>query len=87
MSEPSPAQANTFHIFHALFKKADGCGRLELPYFNVENWQYYGFHLLQFEKTTFEDGKVFFDRKEVTKEELIKLMSFESEVIKIIARN
>ena len=87
MAEPTKVQSNTFHIFHALFKKADGCGRLELPYLNVENWQYYGFHLLQFEGTTFENGKVFFDRKEVTQDEFIKLMSFESENIKIIARN
>jgi len=36
--------------------------------------KYRGFHLLVFEKTSPEDGKVFLDRKEVTKEELLKFL-------------
>lgn len=38
---------------------------------------YKGFHLLVFEKTNPEDGKIFLDRKEVTKEDLIKFLRFE----------
>lgn len=41
-----------------------------------EGWQYLGFHLLQFEKTFFHDGKVFFDGKEKTEAEIIDLLSF-----------
>ena len=41
-------------------------------------WQekYRGFHLLVFEKTSPEDGKVWLDKKEISKGELIKFLSF-----------
>lgn len=38
-------------------------------------WKYCGFHLVQFEKTTFEDGRTYFDRNEVTEQELIIQLS------------
>jgi len=41
-----------------------------------ENWQYLGFHLIQFENTCFKDGKSFFDYKEITENELIKKLNF-----------
>jgi hypothetical protein len=36
-----------------------------------------GSHLLQFENTTAEDGRIFWDREEVTLEELARIMSFQ----------
>lgn len=38
---------------------------------------YKGFHLLAFENTSPEDGKIFLDRKEITKADLIKFLRFE----------
>ncbi len=38
--------------------------------------QYYGLHLVTFQNTTFEDGKVYFDRQPVTEEELARILSF-----------
>jgi hypothetical protein len=37
---------------------------------------YEGFHLLQFERTSPEDGRIWWDEKEITKEELLQLLSF-----------
>lgn len=39
---------------------------------------YKGFHFLQFEKTSPEDGKIFWDKKEITKEDLIKILCFDN---------
>ena len=41
-----------------------------------DNWQYYGFHLIQFEKTNFSDGKCLLDNKEINEDELIEFLSF-----------
>jgi hypothetical protein len=40
-----------------------------------KDWQYLGFHLIKFEKQFFE-GKVFFDNREISENELIKILSF-----------
>jgi len=40
-------------------------------------WIFEGFKPLIFEKTTFKDGRVFFDGKEVTEEELIRILRLE----------
>lgn len=37
---------------------------------------YYGFHLIQFEQTNPEDGKIYLDRKEITKEQLLDFLQF-----------
>ena len=39
---------------------------------------YKGIHLLQFEKTNPADGKIYLDRKEITKDELVNFLSFKS---------
>jgi len=41
---------------------------------------YKGVHLLVFENTNPEDGKIFWDKKEITKEQLIKILQFEEDV-------
>ena len=38
---------------------------------------YYGLHLVTFANTTFENGAVYFDRDQVTEEELAALLSFD----------
>jgi hypothetical protein len=38
---------------------------------------YKGFYILQFENTNPDDGKIFLDEKEITKEQLIKFLKFE----------
>lgn len=38
-------------------------------------WIFEGIHLLQFEGYSFDDGKVYFDNKEITEQELIKILS------------
>lgn len=41
------------------------------------NVRFYGVHLLQFERTNPEDGKIFWDRKEIDKGTLIGLLAME----------
>ena len=41
-----------------------------------EGYQNLGFHLVTFEKSGFNDGKVFFDKKEVNEQELKQILSF-----------
>jgi len=41
-----------------------------------QDWQYLGFHVITFQNTNFVDGKVFFDGKTITEQELIKKLSF-----------
>ena len=38
-------------------------------------WKYEGFYLIQFEKTSFEDGKCFLNYKEISEADLIKKLS------------
>jgi len=59
MSEPAKFQHYIFQQLHNAFK-------------NDSN--YLGFHLLQFEKTSPEDGRIYWDKKEITKEKLIELL-------------
>jgi hypothetical protein len=40
-----------------------------------EDWEYLGFHVIQFEKTGFHDGKCYFDNVEILETELIKKLS------------
>ena len=40
-----------------------------------KDWQYLGFHLIQFEKTSFEDGNCYLDYKLITEEKLISFLS------------
>lgn len=41
----------------------------------TEDWEYKGFHLITFENTSFEDGKCYYDTKEITEIDLIKKLS------------
>ena len=43
----------------------------------ADGWVYKGVHLLQFEKSSFEDGKVYLNKEEITEQELIKFLNFE----------
>jgi hypothetical protein len=38
---------------------------------------YKGFYILQFENTSPDDGKIFLNEKEITKEQLLKFLKFE----------
>lgn len=85
LSEPSQCQRITYHFLHGLIIGCNG-KPIEIPSLGkIENWTYYGLHLLQFENSSFEDGKAFFDRKEVTKAELVKIFNFDSDRLKIYA--
>lgn len=41
-----------------------------------DTWTYYGFHLIQFENSSFLDGKCYLDKKEIQEKELIDFLSF-----------
>ena len=44
----------------------------------VDNdWQYYGFHVITFENTFFNDGKTYLDGVEKTENEIKKFLSFD----------
>ena len=59
-------QSKIFQILHNTFKS---------------NLDYCGFHLIQFEKTGPEDGKIFWDNKEINKETLKRFLSFKQEQV------
>lgn len=40
-----------------------------------KDWVFRGYHLIQFEKTGFNDGRCFLDDKEITEQELINFLS------------
>jgi len=42
-----------------------------------DGWNYYGYHLITFEGDTFENGKVYLNKKETTEKELIDFLSLE----------
>lgn len=78
MAKPSTVQSFTYQILDHCFIKSNGDritlqGRDKPVSFQLK---YQGYHLLQFEKTTFEDGRVYFDNKEVTEKDLIDILSF-----------
>lgn len=60
--------------FHILIKNILNPALFE--YCPKENVTYLGYHLICFENTGPEDGKIYFDRKLITKEELIKKLTF-----------
>lgn len=84
MAELKPNQKRSYNFIHKCIISHNG----KLMCFDkkLENWIYYGVHLLQFENTTFEDGKAYFDRKEVTKAEFIRICNFDSNKLKIYAQ-
>lgn len=47
--------------------------------------RYKGFHIIQFENTSPDDGKIVLDSKEITKEQLIKFLSFEPLILAPVA--
>ena len=57
--------------------------RWQCQLFDLLDWcakthpKYRGFHIVQFEKTSPDDGKIFLDNKEVTRDQLITLLRFE----------
>jgi len=55
-----------------LFKQIDKWIRKSID----AEWEYLGFHLIQFENTYFDDGKVYFDRKESNEKAIKKALSF-----------
>lgn len=66
MSELRPAQWDMIELVHHCCKS------------NEANWEkYQGFHLLQFERTNPDDGRIFWDKQEISKQQLIRLLSFE----------
>jgi hypothetical protein len=40
-----------------------------------DNWQYLGFHVIQFENTNFNDGRVYFDYKISSENKIKKILS------------
>lgn len=61
-SEPTYAQIQLFKKIHSACKS---------------DQTYKGLHLLVFEKTSPDDGRIFLDRKEITKDQLIRFLRFE----------
>jgi len=63
MTEPKYFQQKIFDQLHNSFKNDP---------------LYYGFHLIQFLNTSPEDGLIYLDHKEITKQELLDFLSFKS---------
>jgi len=74
------AQADTHGIVHQALEEA--CNRRRVTFRCVypnrpKQISYYGYHLIEFEKTTPDDGKVWVDGRRVSREELIRFLRFE----------
>lgn len=50
----------------------------------MQEWHYLGFHLIQFENTNFEDGKCYFNFREITESDLITTLSLTDESVNIL---
>lgn len=66
MKEMTDSQRNQFIQFDYIF-------------YHYNNDLYKGFHLIQFENTNPDDGKIFLDKKEISKEILFKFLKFEAD--------
>lgn len=65
-------------------------GKQPKPYqqkiFNMLSWcgkhhaRFYGFHILIFENTNPEDGKIFIDGKEASKDDLMEFLQFKGQI-------
>lgn len=72
MSRCKPWQRNLFNTVHKSINKDS---------------LYKGFHLLQFEKTSPEDGKIYINCHEVTKDQLVLFLKFDDEVLNYVWRS
>ncbi|MCD6297942.1 MAG: hypothetical protein J7M30_12405 [Deltaproteobacteria bacterium] len=60
--------------------------RWQQEIFNLLTWcskhhpKFHGFHILQFENTSPEDGEIFLDGRKITKEELINFLQFSEKI-------
>jgi hypothetical protein len=59
------------HKFYELLGKWLNAGIMAA----TPEWEYLGIHLLQFENLSFEDGKIYLDRNEVSEGQLITFLS------------
>ena len=71
-----PHQRTTLKIIDQLIKAGLRQSKGKVSF---DSWElpisYKGLHLLQFKNTTFEDGLVFFDNKQVTESQLIEILA------------
>lgn len=44
-----------------------------------DDWTFFGFHCIRFEKTSFQDGLCFFDNHQISEDELKEILSMEYE--------
>jgi len=72
-------QSSTFDVLHKVFRIGLFVldNEVKCKYGFTHRIEYHKFHMLQFEKTSFEDGLVFWDGKPISEQELIKILSFE----------
>ena len=88
LSTPSTAQRNTYAVINELILRANDTGKLNSIDTYTQTWSYYGAHLLQFENTTFEDGRVYFDFDLVKDEqELADILNFETPKTRILSQS
>jgi hypothetical protein len=79
-SQMNDHQRTTYELLDGLIKAGIKCSHsgLKIPSLKFPvKVKYYGFHLLQFENTTFEDGRVYWNHQEVTPDQIRQILSFE----------
>lgn len=64
-AEPSFNQHELFKFMHKWIEKGID-----------SDWQYLGYHLIQFENECPSDGKIYLDRQEISEKQLIEFLSF-----------
>ena len=65
-----PWQYKTLELVDQIFKKG-----------TPEGWEYLGLHSSRFEKTSFEDGRAYFDSYQFTEDEYKEMVSLEDKTI------
>jgi len=63
------SQKELFSRLDNCLKSMSGCGLLD--------YKYWGFHFIQFENTSPEDGAIYLDGRLISKDELLKFLRFE----------
>ena len=69
-------QRDTFSILDSVLRRLDGV--IVSTARGDKLFKYFGFHLIQFEKTCPDDGRIFLDKREISKHDLIRFLRFEA---------
>jgi hypothetical protein len=76
-AKQTPAQRDTHGIIHQALKFACARRNFERLYpGRTKSIRYHGYHIITFENTNPQDGKIWWDKEEIDEEELVRKLRF-----------